>query len=220
MQHLGVLEQAGLVLHRKEGRKRFNYVNPIPLRQMYERWVNRYSSSAAETVQHLKRYAETTQKEATRVDQNDFRLVKIEMEMRINAPREKVYAALTNEFGNWWPHRYKPDSTCFSDVRIGGAVGEQFKNGGGAHYWRFVYLDPPYKVGLSGMGCLSQGSTGYTMDTLDEDGDVTVFKRSTQIWGAVPEEIEQMFREGTRELMEKALIAYVEHGKGYVPEGQ
>lgn len=217
MQHLGVLEQAGLVLYRKEGRKRFNYVNPIPLRQMYERWVNRYSSSAAETALHLKRYAETTKKEATKVDQNEFRLVKIEMEMRINAPRERVFAALTTEYDNWWPHRYKADSTCFVEPRVGGAVGEAFKNGGGAHHGRIVYYDPPHKIAWSGMGSMSRGSVGYTTDTLEEDGQGTIYQRVMTLWGAVPPEVEQMFREGSRQLMEQALVGYIERGERYVP---
>src|SRR5690349_25008091 len=65
MQHLGVLQGAGLVLFRREGRQRFNYANAIPLRQMYERWVEPLSSSAAETALHMKRYAELSQSQTS-----------------------------------------------------------------------------------------------------------------------------------------------------------
>lgn len=43
MKHLGVLEEAGLVTTRKEGRRRLNYLNPIPIRKIYERWVSGFS---------------------------------------------------------------------------------------------------------------------------------------------------------------------------------
>lgn len=42
MQHLNVLEEADLVVHRREGRKRFNYLNPVPIQRIYDRWVVRH----------------------------------------------------------------------------------------------------------------------------------------------------------------------------------
>jgi len=218
MQHLGVLEEAGLVLFRKEGRTRLNFANAVPLRAMYERWVNQHSSSAAETAQHLKRYAESSKEVAPKLDHNDYRLVRIESEMRINAPREKVFAALTSEYDNWWPHRYKPDSTCYAEGKVGGFIGESFRNGGGAITGVIVYYDPPYKLMASSPGALNRGTASYAIDTLEEDGDVCIYKREMQIWGTVAEELEQMFRDGTRALMEGALKDYLEKGKKYSPE--
>lgn len=42
MQHLRVLEAAELVLVQREGRHRYNYFNPVPIQQIYDRWVGRY----------------------------------------------------------------------------------------------------------------------------------------------------------------------------------
>lgn len=39
MKHLGILEEAGLIIVRREGRKRYNYLNAVPIRRIYERWV-------------------------------------------------------------------------------------------------------------------------------------------------------------------------------------
>jgi len=215
MQHLGVLEEAGLVLFRKEGRVRLNYANPVPLREMYDRWVNQYASSAAETAQHLRRYAENSKEVAPQLDHNEYRLVKIEMEMRINAPREKVFAALTSEYDHWWPHRYKPDSTCYAEGRVGGYIGEKFKNGGGAVTGMIVYFDPPYKIVSSSPSSLSKGSSAYSIDTLEPDGEGCIYKRELSVWGTVPQEMEKMFREGSKALMEDALKGYLEDGKRY-----
>lgn len=42
MQHLKVLEEAELVIPVREGRQRYNYLNAVPIQQVYDRWVSRY----------------------------------------------------------------------------------------------------------------------------------------------------------------------------------
>ena len=44
MKHLDVLRDAGLVVTRAEGRQRINSLNPVPIRQIYERWVSKYEA--------------------------------------------------------------------------------------------------------------------------------------------------------------------------------
>ena len=43
MKHLNVLEEAGLITTRKAGREKLHYLNAIPIRQIYERWVSKYA---------------------------------------------------------------------------------------------------------------------------------------------------------------------------------
>ena len=54
MQHLGVLEKAGLVFTRKEGRYKWNYLNSVPIREIYDRWINRFASHNVELLTNLK----------------------------------------------------------------------------------------------------------------------------------------------------------------------
>ncbi len=54
MQHLGVLVQADLVIARRQGRVRLNYLNPVPIRRIYERWVSRYQEPWTEALVSLK----------------------------------------------------------------------------------------------------------------------------------------------------------------------
>ena len=42
MQHLRVLEEAELVVVRRAGRRRYNYLNAVPIQAVYDRWVVRY----------------------------------------------------------------------------------------------------------------------------------------------------------------------------------
>ena len=58
MKHLGILEEAGLVIVRREGRKRYNYINAVPIRHIYERWVNKYSEVWASSLLSLKSHVE------------------------------------------------------------------------------------------------------------------------------------------------------------------
>lgn len=58
MQHLGVLEEATLVVARKEGRQRFNHLNAVPLRTIYERWVGTFADKEAKRLLAVKRHVE------------------------------------------------------------------------------------------------------------------------------------------------------------------
>jgi len=42
MKHIDVLREAGLIQTREEGRQRINSLNPVPIRQIYERWVGKF----------------------------------------------------------------------------------------------------------------------------------------------------------------------------------
>lgn len=54
MQHLRVLEEGGLVIRRKTGRVTVNHLNPVPIQQIYRRWVARFQEPWAEALVSLK----------------------------------------------------------------------------------------------------------------------------------------------------------------------
>src|SRR3954453_22580896 len=43
MKHLRVLEEANLVVTRRRGREKLHFLNPVPIRLVYERWVSKYA---------------------------------------------------------------------------------------------------------------------------------------------------------------------------------
>ena len=55
MQHLGVLEAADLVIARREGRVRWNYLNVVPVQEIYDRWISRFAGPSVELLARLKR---------------------------------------------------------------------------------------------------------------------------------------------------------------------
>src|SRR5688500_18591868 len=54
MQHLKVLEDADLVIARRQGRERWNHLNPLPSRDIYERWIGTYAAYAVEVLARMK----------------------------------------------------------------------------------------------------------------------------------------------------------------------
>jgi DNA-binding transcriptional ArsR family regulator len=54
MKHLRVLEESGLVVSRKAGRTRLHYLNPVPIRQIHDRWIDKYTEPRAAALAELK----------------------------------------------------------------------------------------------------------------------------------------------------------------------
>ncbi|MCZ7422246.1 MULTISPECIES: metalloregulator ArsR/SmtB family transcription factor [unclassified Micromonospora] len=46
MQHLRVLEAAGLVIAQRKGRERWNHLDPLPIKHIHDRWIGDYASAA------------------------------------------------------------------------------------------------------------------------------------------------------------------------------
>lgn len=54
MQHLGVLEEAGLVIAERKGRERWNHLDALPIHAIHERWIGPYAAYAASMLSRLK----------------------------------------------------------------------------------------------------------------------------------------------------------------------
>jgi len=54
MKHLRLLEQAGLVVTRRSGREKLHFLNPVPIRLIHDRWIDKYSERHASALATLK----------------------------------------------------------------------------------------------------------------------------------------------------------------------
>ncbi|HVJ26041.1 MAG TPA: helix-turn-helix domain-containing protein [Vicinamibacterales bacterium] len=61
MQHLGVLEAAGLIAAERRGRERWNHLDALPIHGIHERWIGPYAAYAAHMLSRLKTRVEATQ---------------------------------------------------------------------------------------------------------------------------------------------------------------
>jgi len=55
MKHLRVLEAAELVTTRRVGREKHHYLNPVPIRRLHDRWLDKYRTRAADSLLDLQR---------------------------------------------------------------------------------------------------------------------------------------------------------------------
>jgi len=55
MQHMRVLERAGLIVARREGRERWNHLNALPIKHIHDRWIGDYARNAAGLMARLEK---------------------------------------------------------------------------------------------------------------------------------------------------------------------
>ncbi|HEY2668767.1 MAG TPA: metalloregulator ArsR/SmtB family transcription factor [Rugosimonospora sp.] len=54
MKHLRVLEEAGLLVTRRSGREKLHFLNPVPIRLIHDRWIDKYTESRTAALVDLK----------------------------------------------------------------------------------------------------------------------------------------------------------------------
>ena len=54
MKHLRLLEEAGLVLTTKVGREKLHFLNPVPIRLVHDRWIDKYTERRVSALADLK----------------------------------------------------------------------------------------------------------------------------------------------------------------------
>jgi uncharacterized protein YndB with AHSA1/START domain len=60
MKHLKLLEEAGLVVTRREGREKLHFLNPVPIRLVHDRWVSKYAEPWTAALSDIKQRLEAT----------------------------------------------------------------------------------------------------------------------------------------------------------------
>jgi len=106
-QHLGLLEAANLVTTVRRGREKLHYLNPVPLHDMQERWIDKFERPQLRALSAVKRQAEEDKKaEEDMSDRPSYVYVTY-----IESTPERVWAALTDPdlSGDYWGHRNVSD---------------------------------------------------------------------------------------------------------------
>ena len=71
MNHLKVLEEAGLLISQKDGRTRRLYLNAMPIQAIHERWIDAFSEAWADRLSFITQTAEHVAKSNTRMKQDE-----------------------------------------------------------------------------------------------------------------------------------------------------
>jgi uncharacterized protein YndB with AHSA1/START domain len=102
--HLKILEEAGLVVTRRRGREKLHYLNPVPIRLVYDRWVNKYTEPWAAGLADLKRDLESQMEKV--------------FEIYIRTTPQQLWDAITDPATR---QKYHFGSTINSDWTVGSA---------------------------------------------------------------------------------------------------
>src|SRR4051794_26382795 len=118
-QHLQLLEAANLISTVRRGREKLHYLNPVPLHEITERWIDKFETPRLRTLSAVKRRAE----EAVMADRPEYVYVTY-----IQSTPEQVWHAITDPetSGRYWGHRN------VSDWQPGSAWEHQRLDGSGA----------------------------------------------------------------------------------------
>jgi DNA-binding transcriptional ArsR family regulator/uncharacterized protein YndB with AHSA1/START domain len=216
MQHLDVLAAAGLVVAQRRGRERWNFLNPVPLREAYERWMAPHAERPAESVLRLREAAEkrsdTMSQGTTEVDQSPTsgeRQLDVTAELVIDAEREHVFDTLLR-VGGWWPHRFRTGSTVVLEPQPGGAFREDFAHGGGAVYGTVAFLERPEQLSVSGpMGMAGAVTALWTMTfaAVDENPGRTRVSLTHRAFGDIDDETRESYAAGWQEVLRELVRA-------------
>jgi uncharacterized protein YndB with AHSA1/START domain len=83
MKHLRVLEEAGLVTTRRRGREKLHFLNPVPIRLIHDRWIDKYTEPWAAMLSGLK-------------DDLEEELMEKVFEIYIKTTPERLWQAITD----------------------------------------------------------------------------------------------------------------------------
>jgi uncharacterized protein YndB with AHSA1/START domain len=209
MKHLGVLQQAELVMVRPRGRERWNYLNGVPLRQAYERWMRPLADQSASSMLRLKEAVEGRRREGDMAATGQLELARLDIvdEVAVAAPREKVFDALCR-VGDWWPHKFVEAGQVHFEPVIGGRFWEEWPQGGGALYATVTGIRRPESLQYAGpMGMPGPVTSVISFELEERDGG-TLVRKSHRAFGDIDEETRQSYTSGWVEVLE-ALKRYL-----------
>lgn len=214
MKHLTILTEGNLVVVRREGKYRRNYLNAIPLQEMHNRWVGKYMESTASSLLNLRAVVETGGDLPMKVNNKiETKAFQIEQEVFINAPREQVFKALTEQVSEWWEFRLAPNGVSSSlalNPIPGGLFIEKWGEHEGAVWGNVYFVNAPEEIRMQGhLGMQGAVNSSYTYRLIEKDGG-TLLQVSHSASGILQENWEQSHTEGWKHLLGKLLKNYVE----------
>ncbi len=151
MKHLKLLEEAGLVVTRRQGREKLHYLNPVPIRLVHDRWVSKYAEPWTAALSEIKERLETPMEKV--------------FEIYIRTSPERLWEAITDpEIRS----KYNFGARVISDWSVGSRF-EMDSPGGLLGEGEILEVDPPRRLvhsmlALWGEDVKSEGTSRVTWE--------------------------------------------------------
>jgi uncharacterized protein YndB with AHSA1/START domain len=136
MKHLRALERAGLVTSRKVGREKIHYLNPVPIRRIFDRWTSKYARPFTRALADLKRRLEGDEEMSRPGPKHVY-------EVYIRTTPEKLWQAITDPA---FTRRYFFDQSVESTWEEGAPYVHRAPGGELRIEGTVVEIDPPRRL--------------------------------------------------------------------------
>jgi uncharacterized protein YndB with AHSA1/START domain len=130
MKHLRQLEDAGLVVTRRQGRQKLHYLNPVPIRLVHDRWVSKYAEPWAAGLSDLKTRLESPMEKV--------------FEIYIRTTPERLWEAITDgdaRSNYWFGNQFTSEWTAGSRIEMSNPRAEILLGEG-----ENIEVDPPRRL--------------------------------------------------------------------------
>jgi DNA-binding transcriptional ArsR family regulator/uncharacterized protein YndB with AHSA1/START domain len=215
MNHIGILERAGIITARRHGRMRFNHLNVAPLVALYDQWLTPRARNLGGAISAI-----ATLSEGKTMNQNPdvaTDIVEIALDWTISASIQKVWSTLTDHVETWWPvaHRAgQPAALMSMDASLGGALSEKSPDGSGVEWYRVIAVDARKSIDLAGHLASRYGGPAMSMLHLSlEPGTTegtTILRLTDSVFGKTGPGLRASLTSGWQAIIGEGLIALVE----------
>lgn len=226
MKHLGVLVDAGLVLVERRGRERWNFLNPMPIHAIAQRWIEPFARPRVQALADLKHRIEVgppgepemEQQEKEQSKRAQFGVCEVALEVDIAASPERVWKAFTQEIVAWWPKDFyvgaNPKGFVFEE-KLGGRLYEDRGDGQGLVWYHVTELQKPGMLRLSGELTPEFGGPARLQTRIDfvPTSTGTRFRLLDTAFGRLGPAFEHSVTTGWKMLFEDCFKPWVEEGR-------
>jgi DNA-binding transcriptional ArsR family regulator/uncharacterized protein YndB with AHSA1/START domain len=197
MKHLQRLVEAGLVIVRRDGRRRWNHINPVPIQEIHRRWIRPFETGPADALLRIRARAEqippTPAREGDEMLTQSLIQNTVQLEIEIDRTPEEVWALFFDDTMSWWPDGFfcypKKASAMRIDERLGGLMVEEWGADQGMVWSTITALERHREVAMAGdivpqWGGPARSVSSYRFEP--REGGTTLSFQET-IWGAPDE---------------------------------
>ncbi|MGP4102879.1 ArsR/SmtB family transcription factor [Nonomuraea sp. KM90] len=189
MKHLRLLEEAGLIIARKSGREKLHFLNPVPIRLLHDRWIDKYTERRASALTDLKSELEGRIMTGTTSTAQTVQVYQV----YIKATPQAIWDAITKPE---WTRKYGYGGAVEYDLRPGGTYRGLANEGMIAQGapevavdGEVVEADPPHKLVqtwrvLMDPAMAAEGFTRLTYEIAAGPGGVTKLTVTHDLSGA------------------------------------
>jgi DNA-binding transcriptional ArsR family regulator/uncharacterized protein YndB with AHSA1/START domain len=190
MQHIKVLESAGLLRAERRGRQRWNHLNVQPLSTLQAEWRDEVAQDSGDSAENALTVSHT---------------------LTLNVAAAPAFRALTANIGEWWPsHHASGAVTVQLELVVGGRFYESTPDGDGTLYAHVTHIRRNRALHWMGRMGLSEPATSFVEFTLTDSPvggcELTVLHR---VSGMLDSSTEQTLQQLWSELLDERLMEYI-----------